>query len=62
MHIISSSRYQGPRGRPDTMYFYHRQNLGIEVDNEEIDVLYSSVTVELQDYSPKFGEFVHTAG
>ena len=42
------------------MYFYHRQNLGIEVDNEEIDVLYSSVTVELQNYSPKFGEFVRT--
>ena len=30
--IISSSRYQEPRGRPDTMYFlphlYNRQNLG----------------------------------
>ena len=41
VHIISSSRYQGPRGRPDTMYFlphlYNRQNLGTEMDNEEID-------------------------
>ena len=64
VHIISSSRYQGPRGRPDTMYFlphlYNRQNLGTEVDNEEIDELYPSVTVELQDYSPEFGEFART--
>ena len=46
------------------MYFlphlYNRQNLGIEVDNEEIDELYPSVTVELQDYSPKSGEFART--
>ena len=53
VHIISSSRYQGPSGRPDTMCFlphlYNRQNLGIEVDNEEIDEFYPSVTVELQD-------------
>ena len=41
-------------------YLYNRQNLGIEVDNEEIDELYPSVTVELQDYSPKFGEFART--
>ena len=61
MHIISSSCYQGPRGRPDTMYFlprlYNRQNLGTEVVNEEIDELYPSVTVELKDYSPECGEF-----
>ena len=48
VHIIASSRYQGPRGRPDTMYFlphlYNRQNLGIEVYNREIDELYPSVT------------------
>ena len=64
VHIISSSRYQGPRGRPDTMHFlphlYNRQNLGTEVDNEEIDELYPSVTVELQDHSPEFGEFART--
>ena len=64
VHIISSSRYQGPHGRPDTMYFlpylYNRQNLGTEVDHEKIDELYPSVTVELQDYSPEFGEFVRT--
>ena len=64
VHIISSSRYQGPRGRPDTKYFlphlYNRQNLGIEVDNEEIDELYPAVTVELQYYSPEFGEFALT--
>ena len=64
VHIISSSRYQGPRGRPDIMYFlphlYNRQNLGTEVHNDEIDELYPSVTVELQDYSPEFGEFART--
>ena len=64
VHIISLSRYQGPCGRPDTMYFlphlYNRQNLGTEVDNEEIDALYPSVTVELQDYSPECGEFAGT--
>ena len=63
VHIISS-RYQGPRGRPDTMYFlphlYNRQNLGTEVDHEEIDELYPSVTVELQDYCAEFGEFERT--
>ena len=46
------------------MYFpphlYNRQNLEIEVVNEETDELYPSVTVELQDYSPKFGEFART--
>ena len=61
MHIIPSIRYQRPRGRPDTVYFLpnlcSRQNLGIEVDNEKIDESHHSVTVELQDYSPKFGEF-----
>ena len=64
VHIISSSRYQGPRGRADTMYFlphlYNRQNLGTEVDNDKIDELYPSVTVELQEYSPEFGEFART--
>ena len=64
VHIIASSRYQGPRGRPDTMYFlphlYNRQNLVKEVDHEEIDELYPSVTVELQDCCPEFGEFVRT--
>ena len=63
VHIISS-RYQGPRGRPDTMYFlphlYNRQNLVTEVDHEEIDELYPSVTVELQDYCAEFGEFART--
>ena len=53
VHIISSSRYQGPSSRPDTMCFlphlYNGQNLGTEVDNEEIDEFYPSVTVELQD-------------
>ena len=27
------------------------------MDNEEIDELYPSVTVELRDYCPEFGEF-----
>ena len=47
----TSSHYQGPRGRPDTTYFlphlFNRQNLGTEVDDEEIDELYPSATVEL---------------
>ena len=64
VHIISSSRYQGPRGRPDTMYFlphlYNRQNLGTEVDHKEMDELYASVTIELQDYCAEFGEFART--
>ena len=64
VHIISSSRYQGPRGRPDTMYVLphlcKRQNLGAEVDHKEIDELYPSVTVELQDYSLDFVEFAPT--
>ena len=63
VHIISSSRYQRPRGRPDTMYFlphlYNKQNLGT-VDHEEIDELHPSVTVELQDYCHEFGEFTRT--
>ena len=52
VHIISLSCYQGPRGRSDTIYFLlhlcNRQNLGTEVDHEEIDKLYPSVTVELR--------------
>ena len=64
VHTISSSRYQGPRGRPDTMDFlphlYNRQNLETEVDHEEIDELYPSVTVELQDYCLEFGELART--
>ena len=64
VHIISSSRYQGPRGRPDTMYFlphlYNRQNLETEADHEEIDELYPSVTVESQDYCAEFGELART--
>ena len=47
--------------RPDTMYFlphlYNRQNLRTQVDHEEIDELHPSITVELQDYCPEFGEF-----
>ena len=30
------------------------------MDNEEIDELYLSATVELQDYSPEFGELART--
>ena len=30
------------------------------MDHEEIDELYPSVTVELQDYSLEFGEFART--
>ena len=64
VHIISSSCYQGPFGWPDTNYFlphlYKMQNLGTEVDHEEIDELYASVTVELQDHYPEFGEFART--
>ena len=30
------------------------------MDHEEIDELYSSVTVELQDYCAEFGEFACT--
>ena len=40
--------------------FYHIFTTGTEVDNEEIDILYPSVTVELQDYSSEFGEFERT--
>ena len=64
VHIISSSCYQGPFAWPDTNYFlphlYKMQNLGTEVDHEEIDELYASVTVELQDHYPEFGEFART--
>ena len=64
VYIILSSRYQGPRGRPDTMYFlphlYNRQNLETEADHEEIDELYPSVTVESQDYCAEFGELART--
>ena len=64
VHILSSHRYQGPRGKPDTMYFlphlYNRQNLITEVDQKEIDELHPSVTVELQVYCPEFEEFART--
>ena len=64
VHIISSNRYQGLRGRPDTIYFlphlYNRQNLGTEVHQEKIDELHPSVTVELQVYCPEFEEFART--
>ena len=64
VHIISSSCYQGPFGRPDTNYFlphlYNRQNLGTEEDQEKIDELHPSVAVELQVYCPEFEEFART--
>ena len=64
VHILSSHRYQGPRGKPDTMYFlphlYNRQNLITEVDQKEIDELHPSVTVEFQVYCPEFEEFART--
>ena len=62
VHIIPSSNYQEPGGRPNTMlpHLYNGQNLGTKVDHEEIGELYPSVTVELQDYSLGFGEYART--
>ena len=41
-------------------HLYNRQNLGTEVDQDEIDELPPSVTVELQVYCPEFEEFART--
>lgn len=60
-HIISSSRNQGPRGRPDTMYFlphlYEKEDFKTEVSTDEINDFYPAVTTTLLDVSPEFQEF-----
>ena len=60
-HLISPSRYDNPRGRPDTMYYlphlYHKEDFSIHVDEEEIDSFYPAVTGIATDVSEEFNEF-----
>ena len=63
-HIIAPSRWNGPRGRPDTMYFlphlYEKENYKIEISEDEIDDFYPAVTTALPDVSQEFQEFART--
>ena len=60
-HIISPSRYDGLRGRPDTMYFlphlYDKEDFKIAIPEDEINDFYPAVTAQLHDPSLEFGEF-----
>ena len=60
-HIISPSRYDGIRGRPDTMYFlphlYEKGEYKINIDEEDIDEFYLVKSTPLSYVSDEFGEF-----
>ena len=60
-HIISPSRYDGIRGRPDTMYFlphlHDKEDYKINIDDDDIDEFYPSITTPLIDASEEFQEF-----
>lgn len=62
VHIISKSRNNGPRGRPDVLYelphLYGVNNCLIPTEPEEIDQFYPSVAEgSLNDVSTDFKEF-----
>ena len=63
-HIISSSRYGGPRGRPDSMYYlphlFDAEDYLVKVENDEIEEFIPCVTTEIEDCSAKFKEFSRT--
>ena len=60
-HIISPSRYDGIRGRPDTKYFlshlYVKEDFKINIDEEDIDEFCPVITTSLSYVSDEFGEF-----
>lgn len=62
VHLISSSRNkQGPRGRPDTMFYlshlFDSNNFGTNVDTAELADLYACLDTAPVDVSPEFKEF-----
>lgn len=60
-HIISKSRYGGPSGRPDTMYFlphlHNSANCIKDVDLNEVEEFIDVTSREVKDFSAEFEEF-----
>ena len=64
-HIISRSRNNGPRGRPDTMFYlphlYNANECIVPVNLDEVDQFYACVNNStVDDVSPEFKEFAET--
>lgn len=61
VHILSSSRNSGPRGRPDSMFFlshmFNTEDFLSRVDTAEIENFYPQTDNNVRDYSNEFQEF-----
>lgn len=60
-HIISKSRNQGPRGRPDTMYYlphlFDTQDFKVNVPREDFADIEMCVNGNVNDVTEEFNEF-----
>ena len=63
-HIIASSKSSnenGPRGRPDVMYFlphlFDAEDCKQQIDRDEVNEFYDNSTMLVKDFSDEFGEF-----
>ena len=63
-HLISKSRNSGPSGRPDSMFFlphlFDAEDHLQDVDLDEVEEFYQSVTDMPRDFSEEFQEFAET--
>ena len=61
VHIISRSRNNGTRGRPDTMYYlphlFDTRDYKIEIDPDEFADVAVCVSNDIEDVSDEFKEF-----
>ena len=60
--IISSSRYGGPRGRPDSMYYlphlFDAEDYLVKVENDEVEAFIPCVTTEIEYCSADFSRTI----
>ena len=63
-HIIASSKSSnenGPRGRPDVIYFlphlFDAEDCKQQTDRDEVNEFYDNSTMLVKDFSNEFGEF-----
>ena len=62
-HLISKSINCGPSGRPDSMFFlphlFHAEDHLQQVEFEELEEIYSTLSDNPVDYTDEFQEFAH---